>query len=225
MSRAILDPDNPPLTVDQLAKLRPVNARTLAIVRKGRGRPPSEAPKEQVTLRLDKDVIDHFKKEGPGWQTRINAFLRSAARLNSLADRASFASENVTQRASDQGHRQSNGKCEQDWRSPFFKPRWRWRAPRLPIARCALPSCENAQEPNDRCEGDGEPMQNSAEPNKHRGFSFQAGWPKETHDAASDRLRAERIATTAPRSVAGVAQYAPHASMSRRRFSSASPRR
>jgi uncharacterized protein (DUF4415 family) len=49
-------------------------------VRKGRGRPPSEETKEQVTLRLDKDVIDHFKKQGPGWQTRINAFLRSAAR-------------------------------------------------------------------------------------------------------------------------------------------------
>lgn len=61
-------------------KLRPVSAATLAIVRKGRGRPPSEETKEQVTLRLDKDVIDHFKKEGPGWQTRINAFLRSAAR-------------------------------------------------------------------------------------------------------------------------------------------------
>jgi uncharacterized protein (DUF4415 family) len=80
MPRTVLDPNNPPLTADQLARLRPVNARTLAIVRKGRGRPPSEETKEQVTLRLDKDVIDHFKKEGPGWQTRINAFLRSAAR-------------------------------------------------------------------------------------------------------------------------------------------------
>lgn len=81
MPRAVLDPDNPPLTADQLATLRPVNARTLAIVRKGRGRPLSKAPKAQVTLRLDKEVIDHFKKNGPGWQTRINAVLRSAAML------------------------------------------------------------------------------------------------------------------------------------------------
>jgi uncharacterized protein (DUF4415 family) len=61
-------------------KFGPVNAATIAIVRKGRGRPVSEDAKEQVTLRLDKDVIDHFKEGGPGWQTRINAFLRTAAR-------------------------------------------------------------------------------------------------------------------------------------------------
>jgi uncharacterized protein (DUF4415 family) len=37
--------------------------------------------KEQVTLRLDQDVLEHFQSEGPGWQDRINAALRKAAGL------------------------------------------------------------------------------------------------------------------------------------------------
>jgi uncharacterized protein (DUF4415 family) len=35
--------------------------------------------KEQVTLRLDREVLDFFQKDGPGWQERINAALRKAA--------------------------------------------------------------------------------------------------------------------------------------------------
>jgi uncharacterized protein (DUF4415 family) len=35
--------------------------------------------KEQVTLRIDRDVLDHFQADGPGWQDRINAALRKAA--------------------------------------------------------------------------------------------------------------------------------------------------
>jgi uncharacterized protein (DUF4415 family) len=36
--------------------------------------------KETVTLRLDRDVLDFFQKDGPGWQDRINAALRKLAR-------------------------------------------------------------------------------------------------------------------------------------------------
>jgi uncharacterized protein (DUF4415 family) len=32
--------------------------------------------KEVVTIRIDKDVLQWFKKEGRGYQTRINALLR-----------------------------------------------------------------------------------------------------------------------------------------------------
>jgi uncharacterized protein (DUF4415 family) len=35
--------------------------------------------KEQVTLRIDQDVMDHFRSSGPGWQDRINDALRKAA--------------------------------------------------------------------------------------------------------------------------------------------------
>jgi uncharacterized protein (DUF4415 family) len=34
-------------------------------------------PKQQVTVRIDGDVIDWFKAHGPGYQTRMNAVLRA----------------------------------------------------------------------------------------------------------------------------------------------------
>jgi uncharacterized protein (DUF4415 family) len=34
-------------------------------------------PKEQVTVRLDRDVLRWFRSKGRGYQTRINAVLRS----------------------------------------------------------------------------------------------------------------------------------------------------
>jgi len=49
---------------------------------------PVEAPvrapslpgvKEMVSLRIDKDVLEHFQEDGPGWQDRINEALRKAA--------------------------------------------------------------------------------------------------------------------------------------------------
>jgi uncharacterized protein (DUF4415 family) len=46
-----------------------------------RGRPKAENPKEAVNIRLDADVLDHFRKTGPGWQTRINNALRKMAGL------------------------------------------------------------------------------------------------------------------------------------------------
>ena len=33
--------------------------------------------KRQLTLRVDRDVIDWYKKQGPGYQTRINSLLRA----------------------------------------------------------------------------------------------------------------------------------------------------
>lgn len=37
--------------------------------------------KELVSLRLDRDVLEHFQQDGPGWQERMNAALRKAAGL------------------------------------------------------------------------------------------------------------------------------------------------
>ncbi|WP_255245603.1 BrnA antitoxin family protein [Sphingobium sp. D43FB] len=45
------------------------------------GRPKSDDPKQQVTLRLDAAVLDGFRATGPGWQSRINAELRKALGL------------------------------------------------------------------------------------------------------------------------------------------------
>jgi uncharacterized protein (DUF4415 family) len=38
--------------------------------------------KEAVSLRIDRDVLDFFQADGPGWQERINAALRKAAGLD-----------------------------------------------------------------------------------------------------------------------------------------------
>ena len=40
------------------------------------------AGKEAVSVRLDREVLEHFQKDGPGWQDRINAALRKAAGLS-----------------------------------------------------------------------------------------------------------------------------------------------
>jgi len=36
-----------------------------------------ESPKEQVTVRFDADILEWFKEQGRGYQTRMNAVLRS----------------------------------------------------------------------------------------------------------------------------------------------------
>jgi uncharacterized protein (DUF4415 family) len=35
--------------------------------------------KELVSLRIDRDVLEHFQEQGPGWQDRINEALKKAA--------------------------------------------------------------------------------------------------------------------------------------------------
>lgn len=45
-----------------------------AVVRRGL-KPPSG--KQQITIRLDEDVLSWFRAQGEGYQTRINALLRA----------------------------------------------------------------------------------------------------------------------------------------------------
>lgn len=35
--------------------------------------------KETVSLRIDRDLLERFQQDGPGWQDRINDALRKAA--------------------------------------------------------------------------------------------------------------------------------------------------
>jgi uncharacterized protein (DUF4415 family) len=69
---------------------RPIDTRTAAekafkaVTTKpveGPPKPPPALPsmKETVSLRIDRDVLDFFQEDGPGWQERINAALRKAA--------------------------------------------------------------------------------------------------------------------------------------------------
>jgi uncharacterized protein (DUF4415 family) len=34
-------------------------------------------PKEAISLRIDADVVQWFRSQGPGWQTRMNAVLKA----------------------------------------------------------------------------------------------------------------------------------------------------
>ncbi len=62
--------DIPEVTPEQFAR---------AVVREGLQQVP---PKQQVTLRLDADVLQWFKTQGRGYQTRINALLRAYMRAH-----------------------------------------------------------------------------------------------------------------------------------------------
>jgi uncharacterized protein (DUF4415 family) len=74
-----IDPDEAPeLTREWFAGADLYEAGKL--IRQG-GRPRKAAPKEPVNIRLDPEVVAHFRAGGPGWQSRINAALRKAAGL------------------------------------------------------------------------------------------------------------------------------------------------
>jgi uncharacterized protein (DUF4415 family) len=45
-----------------------------SVVRRGLKPVP---PKAQVTLRVDRDVLEWYRRQGPGYQSRINALLRA----------------------------------------------------------------------------------------------------------------------------------------------------
>jgi uncharacterized protein (DUF4415 family) len=71
--------DNPEWTVDDFACARPaVEVLPPKLYEALTGRPKAARPKKSVTIRLDQDVIDHFKAMGAGWQSQINETLRKA---------------------------------------------------------------------------------------------------------------------------------------------------
>jgi len=66
---ALTDLDNLPLTDAELSQFK-----------RGRGRPLGSGKKEQVTLRLDAQILEQFRATGSGWQTRINDALMDWAK-------------------------------------------------------------------------------------------------------------------------------------------------
>lgn len=72
--RAAFRPAREVLPPELFAGLRAERAR--------RGRGKQKAPvKSPISIRLDADVVAHFRDGGPGWQGRVNAILRKAAKL------------------------------------------------------------------------------------------------------------------------------------------------
>ena len=78
------DDENPEWTPEDLTKARPAlevlaelfGPAAAESIRRGRGRPAKVDKKVNQTLRLDADVLDAYRQQGSGWQTRINQVLR-----------------------------------------------------------------------------------------------------------------------------------------------------
>ena len=71
-SAKVNDPDNPAWTEDMLGE---------PVLKRGRG--PQAAPTKVLTsVRLDADVLEFFKAQGAGYQSRINAALRMEVERN-----------------------------------------------------------------------------------------------------------------------------------------------
>jgi uncharacterized protein (DUF4415 family) len=72
-----VDPDDAPeITEDFFEQAKVFHGDTF--VRRGRGRPKADVTKEQISVRLDPDVLAKLRQAGRGWQSQINALLRDA---------------------------------------------------------------------------------------------------------------------------------------------------
>jgi uncharacterized protein (DUF4415 family) len=77
-----VDPDEaPPLDREWFERAEIREGERVIRPARTAGRPKKAAPKEAVNIRLDPDVLAHFRASGPGWQSRINEALRKAAGL------------------------------------------------------------------------------------------------------------------------------------------------
>jgi hypothetical protein len=73
-----VDPDDAPELTDEWFETADVHENGRLI---SRGRPKSESAKKAISLRVDADVLDRFKADGRGWQSRMNEALRKAVGL------------------------------------------------------------------------------------------------------------------------------------------------
>lgn len=76
--------DNPEWTEADFAAARPASElppQVAAALTRNKGGRPKGSNKEQVALRLDKDLLARYRAAGPGWQSRINDDLRKVAGL------------------------------------------------------------------------------------------------------------------------------------------------
>lgn len=81
----IFDEDNPEWTAEDFARARPLSdfPEIAAAFPRTPGRPKGSttSTRQQVTLRLDREVLARLRATGPGWQTRVNEALRKVVGL------------------------------------------------------------------------------------------------------------------------------------------------
>ena len=68
--------DNTLLSDKLLAEMKPIDRFPQLKPLAKRGRPPKSNPKKSTTIRLNAEVLNFFKAQGKGWQTRINDILQ-----------------------------------------------------------------------------------------------------------------------------------------------------
>lgn len=77
-----------PLEADEQAKMKPLRdvlpelAKSIDREIARRGRPKAQTHKTPVTIRLDPEVVEHYKATGKGWQSRINSDLRKISGIH-----------------------------------------------------------------------------------------------------------------------------------------------
>ncbi len=70
------DADTREISAQDMARMTRVNRR---------GRPAAANPKIPVTIRFDSFIVEAFKAQGDGWQTRMNDVLADAVRRGKLS--------------------------------------------------------------------------------------------------------------------------------------------
>lgn len=74
------DPDNSEWTAQDFRRAKPFTQAFPSLAESPRGRGPQKEPtKVAVSLRLTRKVVERFKADGPGWQTRMDKALKKAA--------------------------------------------------------------------------------------------------------------------------------------------------
>lgn len=84
---AWVDPDDAPELTEEMLDRADFYVGD-KLIKRGRGRPRIEKPKEQITLRLDADVISAIRKSGPGWTGRVNDVLLRSVKTGQFAKAA-----------------------------------------------------------------------------------------------------------------------------------------
>jgi uncharacterized protein (DUF4415 family) len=76
------DPDNPEWTALDFRRAKPFVQAFPALTESRRGRGPQKEPtKVAVSLRLTRKMVERFKADGLGWQTRMDKALKKAVGL------------------------------------------------------------------------------------------------------------------------------------------------
>jgi uncharacterized protein (DUF4415 family) len=73
--------ESPPLSTKMLSRTQPVKKKHPDIPSRVRG-PQKKPIKKQLTIRLNQEVVEYFKLQGKGWQTKINEVLADYVNSN-----------------------------------------------------------------------------------------------------------------------------------------------